>query len=113
MAPSRWRSHETALGVYGTSDANPSRVHVTVPKAARLTRRKPKWSVIHRATCRRRMSPLESHAIRRDGATRKLSRNRCEHKSVLSVAHDGTIQRIAPPLSCVHFVWEWNMLVNE
>ena len=78
-------------GVYGTSDANPSRVHVTVPKAARLSRRKPKWIVIHRATCRRRMSPLESHAIRRDGATRKLSRNRCEHKSVLSVAHDGTI----------------------
>ena len=41
-------SHETALGVYGISDVNPSRVHITVPKAARLRRRKPKWIVIHR-----------------------------------------------------------------
>ncbi len=41
-------SHETALGVYGLSDVNPSRVHLTVPKHARLRRRKPKWIVIHR-----------------------------------------------------------------
>jgi predicted transcriptional regulator of viral defense system len=41
-------SHETALGVYGISDVNPSRVHLTVPKDARLRRRKPKWIVIHR-----------------------------------------------------------------
>jgi predicted transcriptional regulator of viral defense system len=40
-------SHETALGVYGISDVNPSRVHLTVPKDARLRRRKPKWIVIH------------------------------------------------------------------
>lgn len=43
-------SHETALGVYGISDVNPSRVHLTVPKSARLRRRKPKWIVIHRGT---------------------------------------------------------------
>ena len=42
-------SHETALAVYGISDVNPSRVHVTVPRNARLRRRKPKWIVIHRA----------------------------------------------------------------
>jgi predicted transcriptional regulator of viral defense system len=41
-------SHETALGVYGISDVNPSRVHLTVPKQARLRRRRPKWMVIHR-----------------------------------------------------------------
>jgi predicted transcriptional regulator of viral defense system len=45
-------SHETALGVYGISDVNPSRVHITVPKAARLRRRKPKWIVIHRGDLR-------------------------------------------------------------
>lgn len=41
-------SHETALGVYGISDVNPSRVHLTVPNDARLRRRKPKGIVIHR-----------------------------------------------------------------
>jgi len=41
-------SHETALGVYGISDVNPSRVRMTVPKAARLRRQKPKWIAIHR-----------------------------------------------------------------
>ena len=41
-------SHETALGVYGISDVNPARVHLTVPKRARLRRQKPKWIVIHR-----------------------------------------------------------------
>jgi predicted transcriptional regulator of viral defense system len=40
-------SHETALSVYGISDVNPARVHLTVPKNARLRRRKPKWIVIH------------------------------------------------------------------
>jgi predicted transcriptional regulator of viral defense system len=41
-------SHESALGIYGISDVNPSRVHLTVPKRARLRRHKPKWIVIHR-----------------------------------------------------------------
>ena len=41
-------SHETALGVYGISDVNPARVHLTVPKHSRLRRQKPKWIVIHR-----------------------------------------------------------------
>jgi len=41
-------SHETALAVYGISDVNPSRVHITVPKTARLRRQKPKWIVVHR-----------------------------------------------------------------
>ena len=40
-------SHETALAVYGISDANPSVVHITVPKAARLRREQPKWIAIH------------------------------------------------------------------
>jgi predicted transcriptional regulator of viral defense system len=45
-------SHETALAVYRISDANPSRVHITVPKTARLRRQRPKWVEIHRADLR-------------------------------------------------------------
>jgi hypothetical protein len=42
-------SHETALLIYGISDANPAKVHLTVPKRARLRREKPEWILIHRA----------------------------------------------------------------
>jgi predicted transcriptional regulator of viral defense system len=42
-------SHETALLVYGLSDANPSRVNLTVPTSARLRRKCPEWVAIHRA----------------------------------------------------------------
>jgi predicted transcriptional regulator of viral defense system len=42
-------SHETALLIYGISDLNPSRVHLTVPKSARLRRKRPAWITIHRA----------------------------------------------------------------
>jgi predicted transcriptional regulator of viral defense system len=42
-------SHETALLVLGISDANPQKVHLTVPKRARLRREKPGWVVLHRA----------------------------------------------------------------
>ena len=41
-------SHETALAVYGISDANPSQVHITVPKSSRLRRERPAWIAIHR-----------------------------------------------------------------
>jgi predicted transcriptional regulator of viral defense system len=40
-------SHETALAVYGISDANPSAIHLTVPKSARLRRESPKSVVVH------------------------------------------------------------------
>src|SRR5260370_6414023 len=42
-------SHETALAEYGISDTNPSQVHITVPKGARLRRQRPTRMVIHRA----------------------------------------------------------------
>lgn len=42
-------SHETALLVFGLSDVNPAKVHLTVPKRARLRREKPSWVTIHRA----------------------------------------------------------------
>ena len=42
-------SHETALLLYGISDANPSQVHITVPKSARLRREHPQWIIVHRA----------------------------------------------------------------
>lgn len=40
-------SHETALVVYGISDANPARVHLTVPKTARFRRERPKGVALH------------------------------------------------------------------
>jgi predicted transcriptional regulator of viral defense system len=41
-------SHETALALYGISDANPTLVHLTVPKSARLRREKPQNVTVHR-----------------------------------------------------------------
>jgi predicted transcriptional regulator of viral defense system len=42
-------SHETALLLYGISDANQSRVNLTVPTSARLRRKCPEWVAIHKA----------------------------------------------------------------
>src|ERR1039458_8566544 len=42
-------SHETALLLYGISDANPSRVNLTVPVSARMRRVRPKWIAIQQA----------------------------------------------------------------
>ncbi len=41
-------SHTTALAVYGISDANPSLIHLTIPRSARLRRQMPKGLVLHR-----------------------------------------------------------------
>jgi len=40
-------SHETALALYGISDASPQLVHITVPIAVRLRRQRPKWIAVH------------------------------------------------------------------
>jgi predicted transcriptional regulator of viral defense system len=40
-------SHETALVVYGISDANPASVHLTVPKSARFRRERPRGIILH------------------------------------------------------------------
>jgi predicted transcriptional regulator of viral defense system len=41
-------SHETALDLYGLSDVNPAKIHITVPKAHRIRRRPlPELYVIH------------------------------------------------------------------
>jgi predicted transcriptional regulator of viral defense system len=40
-------SHETALAVYGISDANPASIHLTVPSTARLRRKTPKGVIVH------------------------------------------------------------------
>lgn len=42
-------SHETALDVYGLSDANPRKIHVTLPKKHRITREIPPVYEIHHA----------------------------------------------------------------
>jgi len=54
-APDVTLSHETALALYGISDANPSLVHITVPKTARLRRERPKWIAVHRGN----LQPLD------------------------------------------------------
>jgi predicted transcriptional regulator of viral defense system len=43
------------LLLYGISDVNPARIHLTVPMSARLRREHPEWIVIHRAN----LSPKE------------------------------------------------------
>lgn len=45
-------SHESALALYGLSDVNPPKIHVTVPKSFRIRREVPKWLVLHRADLR-------------------------------------------------------------
>ena len=41
-------SHLTALNLYGISDANPDRIHITVPRSTRLRRQQPKGVIVHR-----------------------------------------------------------------
>ncbi len=48
-------SHQTALSLHGLSDANPARLHVTVPLWFRRTVRVPKVLVLHRG----HLSPTE------------------------------------------------------
>lgn len=41
-------SHETALALYGMSDVNPARIHVAVPRGARIRRAVPRRLALHR-----------------------------------------------------------------
>jgi predicted transcriptional regulator of viral defense system len=41
-------SHESALDLYGISDVNPAKLHITVPKAYRTHRTVPALYVVHR-----------------------------------------------------------------
>jgi predicted transcriptional regulator of viral defense system len=45
-------SHETALELYELSDANPDKIHITVPKKHTVTRKVPAVYEIHRADFR-------------------------------------------------------------
>jgi predicted transcriptional regulator of viral defense system len=40
-------SHESALALYGLSDVNPDRVHLTVPSSFRIRRKIPKHLTVH------------------------------------------------------------------
>jgi predicted transcriptional regulator of viral defense system len=42
-------SHDSALELYGLSDLNPGRIHVTVPVKTRMVRDIPSWIKIHKA----------------------------------------------------------------
>ena len=42
-------SHESALALYGLSDVNPAKIHITLPRSFRIRREVPKWLVLHRA----------------------------------------------------------------
>jgi putative AbiEi antitoxin of type IV toxin-antitoxin system len=45
-------SNETALGLYDFSDVNPTKIHITVPRAHRPQRETPRLYVVHRADLR-------------------------------------------------------------
>jgi hypothetical protein len=85
--PSRKLAHQTALGVYGICDVNSAQVHLTVPKDARLRRRKPKWILIHRGDLLssakrverwRKLSPVSP-------ASKASTRNPCEDRSAFAI----------------------------
>ncbi len=40
-------SHETALVIFGLTDANPSKIHLTIPQGSRLRRQRPARVAIH------------------------------------------------------------------
>lgn len=40
-------SHESALAIYGMSDVNPARIHVTVPRSVRIRRTVPRRLALH------------------------------------------------------------------
>lgn len=42
-------SHETALVILGLTDANPSRIHLTIPQGARFRRERPARVALHQA----------------------------------------------------------------
>ena len=42
-------SHESALALYEMSDANPSKLHITVPRKFRIRREVPGFLVVHHA----------------------------------------------------------------
>lgn len=42
-------SHEFALAIYGLSDVNPAKVHITLPHAFRIRRALPRYLVLHYA----------------------------------------------------------------
>ena len=52
-------SHETALALYDLSDANPSKLHMTVPKAFRRNSAIPRILVLHKAD----LTPTDSQDI--------------------------------------------------
>ena len=42
-------SHESALAIYGLSDASPAKVHLALPTGLRIRRAAPKYLVLHYA----------------------------------------------------------------
>jgi predicted transcriptional regulator of viral defense system len=42
-------SHTSALELYGISDVNPAKIHVSIPTLARIRRKAPAWLVLHHA----------------------------------------------------------------
>jgi hypothetical protein len=93
-------SHETALAVYGISDANPSVVHITVPKAARLRRQHPKWIAIHHADLTpqdvviHEGLPLTSIAKTVSDILASTGRTSLAHQVVVDARKEGYISKI-------------------
>jgi len=61
-------SNETALSLYELSDANPAKIHITVPRAHRPQRATPTLYVVHRADLRDdEITAYEGHPDRHPG----------------------------------------------
>jgi predicted transcriptional regulator of viral defense system len=52
-------SHESALAIYGLSDASPARIHVTLPTGLRIRRAAPKHLILHDAD----LTPTEEQPV--------------------------------------------------
>ncbi|MBV8370481.1 MAG: type IV toxin-antitoxin system AbiEi family antitoxin domain-containing protein [Candidatus Eremiobacteraeota bacterium] len=65
-------SHESALEVWGLSDASSAQVHVTIPATVRLRRDVPRWIKLHKAPLPERDID-ESHGLRLTSVERTIS----------------------------------------
>lgn len=75
-------SHESALAIYGLSDASPSKVHVTLPTGLRIRRTPPKHLVLHYAD----LEPHDVHRVEGVPVTTSARAIRDVHESHLGPA---------------------------
>ena len=75
-------SHESALAIYGLSDASPASIHVTLPTGLRIRRTAPKHLVLHYAD----LTPTEEQRVEGVPVTTPSRAIRDAHESHLGPA---------------------------